>query len=157
MKHVFQQIAKLYNRKQIRPTTLTKMQDKLTSGGGRSSGSNGECSCSLNSEMGHPAQTCLNKETVLAICRETKSGNDKMDSDRKENKKAGNRTSCHDGHKNGVNRGRGGGKQLSLHLIQQVPGEENDAMEPKVQALSENSDDGSDHSSSDNGNASNLL
>jgi hypothetical protein len=147
MEHVSAVNAMLNSKKQPTSATLKKMEGKQTEGGGGSGGSSDRSGYACG-EVGHPARTCPNKEKVLATWREKKLANDKKGSNKKEKEKVEKRRGSHGGHKKGVNGGGGRGKQQSLRLTQQVPGEGNDAKDPKVQELSDDSDDGSDDSSS---------
>jgi hypothetical protein len=151
MEHVSRVDAMLNSKKQPTSTTVKKMEGKQREGG--SSGSN-DRSCYTCGKVGHPARTCPNKEKVLAAWREKKLANDKKGSDMEEKERADTQRGFCSGRKKGGNGGGGGEKQQSLCLIQQAPGEGNDTKEPRVQELSNNSDDGSDDSSSRNGNGS---
>jgi hypothetical protein len=156
MDHVFQVDVMFTSKKQPMLMMLQKMEGKLREDGGGSGGSgSNDRSCYACGEVGHPAQICPNKEKVLSAWREKKLDNDKKGSDEKQKERADRRRGSRGGHKKGGNRAGGGGKQQSLHLTLQAPGEGNDAKEPRVQEMSDDSNDGSDDSSSENGNGSN--
>jgi hypothetical protein len=135
---------------------LMIMEGKQKVGGGGGSNSS-DRSCYPCGEEGHPTRTCPKKETVLAAWREKKLANEKTGSDEKEKERADRWRGSHGGHKKDGNRGGGGGKQQSLCLTKQVPGEGNEAKEPRVQELSDDSDDGLDDSSSEHGHRSHYL
>jgi hypothetical protein len=151
IEHVSRVDAMLNSKKQPTSTTLKKMEGKQKEGGG---GGSNDRSCYACGKVGHPARTCPNKEKVLAAWREKKLANDKKGSDEKEKERADRRRGSRGSRKKGGNGGGGGGKQQSLSLTQQAPGKGDDAKEPRVQELSDDSDDGSDDSSLGNGNGS---
>jgi uncharacterized membrane protein YgcG len=112
MDHVFRVNATLNSKKQPMSTTHKKMEGKQSEGSGSSGGGgSNDWSCYACGEVGHPVQTCSNKEKVLAAWREKKLANDKKGSDEKQKERTDRQRGSCGGRKHGGNGVRGGGTQ----------------------------------------------
>jgi len=91
-----------------------------------------------------PACTCPKKLNLLAP-RKQKIAAANKGTEKKEKPKAERSRGSHGGCKKSVHRGRGGGEQLSLHLPKTIGGDNDNAMVPMVEELSNSASDEVDH------------
>ena len=119
MEHISRVDAMLNSNKPPTQVTFKPMEGNQRGGGGGKS--NDRC-CYACGEVGQPARTCRNLETVLGACKEKKAATNIGTEKKQKEKEERRRGSCGGRKKDGY-RGGGGGLQQSLRLAQTSGGE----------------------------------